>query len=71
MHVSLAIDEAGASYLNGFFENVDNTMKIVCALESMADSILLVICGTGVTAETSPPGVNLSNSACNCGFKVT
>jgi hypothetical protein len=49
MHLSVIVDEAGAPELNGFFEDRENIDNFIEQLGHLADSVFLVLCGTGVT----------------------
>jgi hypothetical protein len=49
MHLSVIVDEAGAPELNHFFEQRKNVYYFAEKLEGLADSVFLVISGTGVT----------------------
>jgi uncharacterized protein YlbG (UPF0298 family) len=50
MHVSLVVDEVGASVLEHHFEKEANLTGLVTALKALSDNVRLVVCGTGLTA---------------------
>ena len=52
LHLSLVLDEAGATIFKDYFEYVSNVTSILDELKTtLAKSVRIVVCGTGLTAK--------------------
>jgi hypothetical protein len=60
MHVTLVLDEAGDSRLDGYFDKLDNLNSLLEEMKKLATSVRLVVCGTGITGQGMNTGSDVS-----------